>query len=425
MKTKMYFFYAISILVLFRGIFSLYNLDFYSKILSEGLIFLWFLIEFKKQKFALSSIPLRYGVFYLIWTGFVAFLVGDSLYEYYLYSRYFILSCLIMYISYNVNDLKRYSSNILKAIDFFVLVQIISSLLFFFILGRLERNVGTMSTTGGSLASVWPLTFVPYYFLRFIIRGRWKNLAFVVGLVFIGYASAKRAVYFLIPLSLIIIYYGFLGSKIIMRVKGVKLRILTSLSVLFFVLLLGISRTESLDQGNGFGLASLKSAIYYVEEYSFQENVMNGESIGRMSSTINTFQSMWSDRNIFIGNGLSALKGEITYSRYNVGYGVTGLMREIISIGFIGGILYLLFYIKLLAKMNEVKRYVLGFDEEVFWIWILGISGLISLLITVFGYSRVFVNSLNPIIFTLVFVGISLKAINRLKYRHQKNKVKK
>ena len=218
MKTKMYFFYAISILVLFRGIFSLYNLDFYSKILSEGLIFLWFLIEFKKQKFALSSIPLRYGVFYLIWTGFVAFLVGDSLYEYYLYSRYFILSCLIMYISYNVNDLKRYSSNILKAIDFFVLVQIISSLLFFFILGRLERNVGTMSTTGGSLASVWPLTFVPYYFLRFIIRGRWKNLAFVVGLVFIGYASAKRAVYFLIPLSLIIIYYGFLGSKIIMRV---------------------------------------------------------------------------------------------------------------------------------------------------------------------------------------------------------------
>jgi hypothetical protein len=425
MKTKIRFFYAISILVLFRGIFSLYNLDFFSKALSEGLIFLWIFIEFKKLKFVNSSIPISYGVFYLLWTGVVTILGNENLYEYYLYTRYFILSCLMMYISYRVNDLKRYSSNILKAIDFFVLVQIISSVLFFFILGRLERNVGTMSTTGGSLASVWPMTFVPYYFLRFIIKGRWKDIAFVAGLVFIGYASGKRAVYFLIPLSLIIIYYGFLGSKIIIRNKGVKLRILTSLSMLFFILLLGISNTDSLAQGNGFSLNSLTSAFKYVEKYSTQENVINGESIGRTSSTINTFKSLWSDRNIFIGNGLSSLRGEITYSRYNVGYGVTGLMREIISIGFIGGILYLLFYIKLLAKMKEGKRYALGFDEEVFWIWILGISGLISLLITVLGYSRVFVQSLNPIIFILVSVGISLKAINELKYRHQKNKVKK
>ena len=68
--------------------------------------------------------------------------------------------------------------------------------------------------------------------------------------------------------------------------------------------------------------------------------------------------------------------------------------------------------------MRKGKRYMLGwaFDKEVFWIWILGISGLTSMLITILGYSRVFSQSLNPIIFVLISVGISFRAINELKY---------
>ena len=97
---------------------------------------------------------------------------------------------------------------------------------------------------------------------------------------------------------------------------------------------------------------------------------------------------------------------------------MTGLNRELISIGFIGGLLYILFYIKLLAMMSKGKHYMVGlaFDKEVFWIWILGVSGLISLLITALGYSRVFSQGLNPIVFVLIFVGISFRAINELKF---------
>ena len=156
------------------------------------------------------------------------------MYEYYLYSRYFILSFMMLYISYNIYDFKRYTSFTLKAIDLFVLLQIIASVVFFFALGRLERIVGTMSTSGGSLATVWPLTFAPYYFLRYVIKGQWKDIGFIAGLVFIGFASGKRAVYFLIPISLIIIYYVFLGSKLFFKKKGIKRRVLFSAGFLFF-----------------------------------------------------------------------------------------------------------------------------------------------------------------------------------------------
>jgi len=426
MKTRIFIFCSISVLILLRGIFSLYNIDFFTKFLSEVLIFLWLIYELPKPKpkYVFSSTIIFFGILYLLWTSLITISDGDSLYEFYIYSRYFILSSMVMYISYNIHDFKRYTRFTLKAVDIFVLSQIISSVIFYFILGRLERNVGTMATTGGSLATVWPLTFAPYYFLRFVIKGQKKDIVFLAGLVFIGFASGKRAVYFFIPLSLIIIYYGFLGSKIFLKNKKARRRILFSAMFLFLVLLLGISGTESLAQGNGFSLKALKSAFNYAGEYSTNESVVNGESTGRTGSTLNTFNALWADGNTFFGNGLTTLKGEITYRRYNVGYGVTGLMRELISIGLIGGVLYLLFYVKLLAMIRKGKRYMLNwaFDTEVFWIWILGISGLMSMLITIVGYSRVFSQDLNPIIFVLICVGLSFRATNELKSTKKNNK---
>ena len=405
--------------------FSLYNLDYFSKFLSETLIILWFFFESRKPKFLFSKTILLYAVLYLFWTGLVTALARDNLYEYYIYNRYFILSFMMLYISYNIYDIKRYMSFILKAIDVIVILQIIASLFLFFNEGRLERNVGTMSSSGGSLATVWPLTFVPYYFLRFVVKGQWKDFLFITGLVFIGFSSGKRAVYFLIPLSLIIIYYSFLGSKIFLMKKGIKRRVVYSVIFLFLVLLSGISGTESLAQGNGFSLESLNSAFNYAGKYSTNKSVINGESIGRISSTLSTFNSLWLDSNTFFGNGLTTLKGEITYSRYFIGYGVTGLIRELISVGLIGGILYILFYIKLLAMMRKCKGYMYGwaFDKDVFWIWILAISGLISMFITIVGYSRVFSQSLNPLIFVLIAVGISLRVINEL--NHIQKSIKK
>ena len=114
---------------------------------------------------------------------------------------------------------------------------------------------------------------------------------------------------------------------------------------LFVFLLLGISGTESLSQSNGFSLKSIATAISYAGEYSSQESVINGESIGRSGSTFNTINGLIENGDVVFGNGLKSLKGEIKFSKYEVGYGITGLIREIISLGFVGGLLYLLFFV--------------------------------------------------------------------------------
>ena len=209
MRIRKQLYYAISILVLLKGIFYLYNIDFFTKLLSEILIFIWLLYELNKPKLKFSKALFIYLFLYLIWTFSVAISHGESLYDFYLYCRYFVLSFILMYISYNIYKIKHYANFILKSIDLFVLIQILASIFLFFTEGRLERNVGTMSSSGGALATVWPLTFAPYYFLRYVVKGRWLDVVFLVGLVFIGFASGKRGVYFLIPLSLIIIYYFF------------------------------------------------------------------------------------------------------------------------------------------------------------------------------------------------------------------------
>ena len=256
--------------------------------------------ELNKPKLKFSKALFIYLFLYLIWTFSVAISHGESLYDFYLYCRYFVLSFILMYISYNIYKIKHYANFILKSIDLFVLIQILASIFLFFTEGRLERNVGTMSSSGGALATVWPLTFAPYYFLRYVVKGRWLDVVFLVGLVFIGFASGKRGVYFLIPLSLIIIYYFFLTSKILLNNKKSKFRMFFSVIILFVALVFGIANTESLAQGQGFSLKGIQNSFNYLQEYTTQESKIDRTSTGRTSTTINTFNALLSNSGKFM-----------------------------------------------------------------------------------------------------------------------------
>ena len=418
MRLRLNLFYAISFLILFQGVFSRINLDFFSKLLSEILILFWFFLELRNKRFKSINTSISLGFIYLIWVGLAAIYSNDNLYEYYLYTRYFIFAILFIYISYNAYDLKKFASFFIKSINLIVLIQIFATIILLLFEGRLERNVGTMSSTGGSLATVWPLTFTPYFFFRYVVNGKWKDLLIIGGLVLIGYASGKRAVYFLIPISILIFYLGFIGNKIfVFRIRN-KIRLLSIGFFLFFILLLGISRTQSLAQGQGFSIDSLSNAIGYVGEYSTMESY-DGQSTGRLSTTQKAIQGIWSDTDIFFGKGLTTFKGEITYSGYNIGYGITGFIRELISIGLPGSIIFILFYLKILFGLRKLKRLFLHdfFNNDFFWAWMFSISGLISLLITNISYSRVFSQSLNPLIFIFISLGITYGVINHVNKR--------
>ena len=417
MKSRIQLYYLLSSLVLLRGLFWTFNLENLVKLLCEGIILIWFFLEVSKsrQEILLKAAPFAIAFSYLLWTGLISLVFNESILEYYLYSRYFILGFLMMLICFNSNSLKRLMRSFLKSIDFFVFVQFIACLILFLSLGRLERYVGTMSSSGGSLATVWPLTFAPFFFLRYVVRGRRLDLFLLITLIFMGYASGKRAVYFLIPVSIFTILIFYLGWGNLLKSKKSFIRVIYSVVFLFVFLLLGISGTESLSQSNGFSLKSISTAISYAGEYSNQESAINGESIGRSGSTFNTINGLFNKGNVLFGNGLKSLKGEISFSKYDVGYGITGLIRELISLGLVGGLLYLLFFVSLFLRLRSMRSRILKFhyDSDLFWIWILAGTGLVAILITYVGYSRVFSQTLNPLIFIMMCVGISENGVRR------------
>lgn len=409
MKFRSLIFWTISALILLRGVMGLFSLETESKLLTEGLIVLWILIELSNKQANFIKLGFRSTQIYVFWV-FVVAVYHSELVEIYMYIRYTLLGLLVLHMMYSLNYGQKFERLFVKYIDWIVISQIIASIISFVLLGRLERNVGTMSISGGSLATVWPLTFAPYYYIRYILTGNKKYLIIVLGLVFMGFASGKRAVYFLIPASILIISVLFRRNTK-RKDKRSPIRWLISLSMLFFGLLAGIAGTKSLSQSNGFSFRSIGSAFSYVEEYSTAESAIDGNSIGRTSSTKTAFKSLLNDDSAWFGNGLTALKGEISYSSYGIGYGITGLLRESISLGLIGGLAFLSIYFSFLIGLwrMRIRLHQAARDTDKLLIWYLSVSGLIAMLITTIGYSRVFVQSFTPLFFIMIAVGISFK----------------
>ena len=120
---------------------------------------------------------------------------------------------------------------------------------------------------------------------------------------------------------------------------------------------------------------------------------------------------MLNDVGAIFGNGLTVLKGEISYSSYGIGYGITGLLRESISLGLIGGLAYLSIYFSILIGLwrMRIRLHHEARDMDKLLIWYLSVSGLIAMLVTIIGYSRVFSQSFTPLFFIMLAVGISFK----------------
>lgn len=175
-------------------------------------------------------------------------------------------------------------------------------------------------------------------------------------------------------------------------------------------LMFGIANTESIAGTGDLNLSVFNSAMKYAEEYSFNTHVVTGESIGRSSSTISMLKKLELSFNSFFGNGLGVLKGEIGFSEYGIGYGVTGFIREVVSVGLIGACFYVLFYLKFFRLVLKVRNRQLRFSSlKGFTVLVaFSLSTFFSIIIVFFGYSRVLVQSLNPLFFLMFAVGLTL-----------------
>lgn len=393
-------YWLLTFFIITEGLWSSVGLGSIARGLIEFILVLWFLKVLREKNFRLLAPGFMIITAYVLSISFTALYHQEGLLEVLLYSRYFVYGWMATFIAYNIKDPFWSLNFFFKSLKIMVLFQVIASLLVFLVIGRIERIVGTMSSTGGSLATVWPLVFAPYFFIRYAIKGSKKDLLYIAGLLFIGFVSGKRGVYFLVPINVLLTYVLF----VLPHRKSIELntsRVLSFSSVMVILLMIGVSNTESLAGSEGFGFSVFGNAIDYAEEYSFNTSAVTGESIGRSSATLSMINNIGNNWNSFFGNGLSVLKGEISFEEYNIGYGITGFIREVVSVGIIGTILYVLFYFFFYLRILKVRKSYSSLlnSESLFALSTFTLSAFISILIVFFGYSRVFVQSLNPLFF--------------------------
>jgi len=143
---------------------------------------------------------------YMIWSLLSGVITsGNSIYDGFKYARYTFYAFLLYSMVWN----QRFSKRELKIINILLgalfLLQIVLSLVRILFTERVEWRVGTMTVSGGELATVFSLFALCYVMgYYFYVRSSLWIMLITVSLGLVGYASEKRAIFFLIPLFLLV-----------------------------------------------------------------------------------------------------------------------------------------------------------------------------------------------------------------------------
>jgi len=273
------------------------------------------------------------------------------------YGKYFtpfiLFLILSKYSKYATLELKYYGYLLLTLIS----IQITLSILKFFLMGVQESIVGSISYVGGGVASILPiLGFVLFWLVK---KGKFNKLdwGYVFLLLFIGFVSNKRAIWFIFPL-IIIVFTVYIPGKLTLK--------RFSLMLLFapLVFYLGVRINPTLNSGNQiWGEFDLEYVLNYAKVYSFGENLEQDLGSGRGGATLLLFDNIvdsdnYSTKNI-LGYGLTPMytKDYNVFDKNAFGINskgaVTGFFQSYISAGYLGILLTLFYSITLLFCIRD------------------------------------------------------------------------
>jgi hypothetical protein len=221
---------------------------------------------------------------------------------------------------------------------------------------RVEAHVGLLYATGGSLATEFPLLAmgltVPFYFYY-----RRNPLLLLLAWAFflVGYASGKRAIYFLGP-SL----YFFIFIWYVLRTRTLEgLKQLAWGMVVFGCLvplvLLGLSHSHGIGQNTATKpLERVVHAVHAAVDYTTAERP-TGQSTGRTATNRRVLSTLCDEpwETTLFGRGPSATRvGREHYGTLMIAYGICGWARDVLCIGWPGMVLYVLFHLCLLRQLH-------------------------------------------------------------------------
>ena len=172
------------------------------------------------------------------------------------------------------------------------MLQLLAALYKVYILrGRWEYLVGTISATGGGIATSIPLFGIAYAIAFYILYKR-RNLYLILGfsLLFVAFASGKRGIYYYVPVFISISYF-----IIVLMNRNFRKRTFATLLILIILsagaTYYGVTRTPTLNpQGTYGGGFDAKYVVDYAVLYSSRER--GTLTTGRWSTTMRTLGSL-------------------------------------------------------------------------------------------------------------------------------------
>jgi hypothetical protein len=242
-----------------------------------------------------------------------------------------------------------------------LLIQILLSIFKLMIFGVKESVVGSMAWIGGSEATVFPI--IGFVFLWIITKGRFKrkDWIYILGLLFIGFMSTKRAIWFVMP----VIMLSFLFYIPIKRFQVKYLFFVFLLPLIFY---LGVRLNPSLNKENKvWGDFDLNYAMDYASTYSFgeEDHGVREPGQGRGGATLYLYNILFNkdffEMNHLLGYGLDEIYTK-DYDQFdtekfglNSKGAASGVFQSYITNGFLGIFTFLLYALSLIIFVRNIR----------------------------------------------------------------------
>jgi hypothetical protein len=294
------------------------------------------------------------------------------------YGKYFTPIC--VFLVFNRILIKWPDSFVTLKYLFFSLltVQIALSVLKIFLIGLQETTVGSIAYIGGGQATMIPvLGFILVWLDKKgeISRKDWR---YVILLIFIAFASVKRAIWFIMP-AIILLFMYYIPQKV--KIKHL-VYVVPIVPLLFYA---GVRLNPTLNrEGKIGGSFDLQYVLDYSQNYNFGKTSESSEiqvGTGRGGATILLLTKLFSDKPFTRDDYLGASLKEVYTTDYDQfddkKYGVnskgavTGVFQSYLSSGYIGIFFTILLILSIISLIKEPRiRYsiaILMFWDYLFY----------------------------------------------------------
>ena len=389
------------------------NIEFKFLIIAVGLMVFAILIA-TSNKWNRSDKIINYYTFYLFIILISAFFNDSSIKDtmsYILYS----LPAIIVYLFIQKIPFSDHQIYKLNKLFFIIMIfQIAASVVKLFLFGTSEAIVGTIHYSAGSLNTLVPLVSIAMLlgFYLFYNRSR-LYLLLMLGFIFMAWTGEKRGIYFylIIVFAFSFISYNYLTSKV--KFSRILLFFISFLFLSSATLYFGAKYSPTLNPENVMGGSFDINHVYDYAIYYTTQVDQYGNAGGRISGLTSVFNAVTKGelQSLIIGSGPGEILGKgnqnfATYTKYNLSsmLGINGWSTALISLGFTGAILVVLFY-------WQIGKYAYSFtkiEKSNYWKAI-GFGTFIIVFIfflDFFTYTRSFYHSIPLNLGLLYFYGI-------------------